>query len=376
MVCERRVMRVVLVTMQSVGGVAALVLVGAFADYIGRRTLLLVSATAMLACTICTFVATGYAFYAIARFLAGASVAVNAVFNYILPFESMTHAHRPQQVLLLGVIGGALNEVWTVIINLVVIEWRLKQVIFLAPTALVLPALWFARESPRWLVARGRLDAAEAVMMQAALINNFPLQTTASLVQKLKEHVKNHAGCESGDRGDLLDARSLQRRALAMFLVCFSISFVLYVDAVSVVQYKEFWIPAFTVVITLLTYVVMHYLITGVTLVTVLSVCFVLVGCIQIALSIAATAMLGKLTKALLVLSKGVSSVLIIHCLTYVMELFPSALRGGVCCWSYAWCRACSHVCSSDPRSAACRIRRPGLRLDGIVPFCVPPHDP
>ncbi|KAH7938842.1 solute carrier family 22 member 7 [Rhipicephalus sanguineus] len=339
MVCDRRLMRVVLATMQSSGGVIALILVGAFADYIGRRTLLLGSSIAMLTCTIGTFLATGYAYYATARFLAGGSMAVNGVFTYILPFESMTHAHRPQQVLLLAIIGVALCEVWIVVINPILIDWRLKQFILLSPAALILPALCFARESSRWLVARGRLDAAEAVMMRAATINNFPLPATACLVQKLKEHAKNRAGCESDDRGDLLDAHSLRRRALAMFVVCFSISFVFYVDAVSVVQYKEFWIPAFTVVITLLAYVVMHYLMTGVTLVTVLSVCFVLVGCIQCVLSIAAAATLAKLTKTLLVLSKGVSNVLYIHCLTYVMELFPSALRGGLGCWSYACSR-------------------------------------
>ncbi|KAH7940343.1 solute carrier family 22 member 7 [Rhipicephalus sanguineus] len=335
MVCDRRLMRIFLVAMQSVGSIVALVAVGAFADYIGRRTLLLGSAIAMLTSTICTFLATGYAYYAMARFLAGGSSTVNVVFTYILPFESVTHAHRPQQLLLLAVIGVSLCEVWTVVINPVLIDWRLKQVIFLAPAALILPALWFARESPRWLVAKGRLDAAEAVMMRAATMNNFPLSATASLVQKLKEQAKNRAGC-CDDNEDLLDARSLRSRALAMFAVCFSILFVFYVDTVSVVQYKEFWIPAFTVVITLLAYVLMHYLITGVTLVTVLSVCFVIVGCIQCALSIAATARFGKLTRTLLVLSKGVSNVLVIHCLTYIMELFPSALRAAVFCWSYA----------------------------------------
>ncbi|KAH8030420.1 hypothetical protein MRX96_021676 [Rhipicephalus microplus] len=200
MVCERKVMRVVLASMQSFGGVVALVLVGSIADYIGRKTLLLGSAILLFISTICTFVATGYAYYAMARFLAGASVAVNGFFTFILPFESMTHAHRPQQVLLLAVIGIALSEVWTVVINLILMDWRLKQVIFLAPTALLLPALWFVRESPRWLVARGMLDAAEVVMMRAATINNFPLPATACLVQKLREHVKNPAVCESGDR--------------------------------------------------------------------------------------------------------------------------------------------------------------------------------
>ncbi|KAL1425242.1 hypothetical protein MTO96_019393 [Rhipicephalus appendiculatus] len=345
MVCHRRLMRLVLISMQSFGSVVGLFLVGAFADFIGRKTVLQGSAMVMLTCMICLFVATGYLFYATALFLAGCSVAVNAVFTFVVPFESMTHAQRPQQVLLVAIIGLALWEVWNIIMKLVLINWRLKQVIFLAPAALIFPVLWSVRESPRWLVAKGRLHEAEAVMMRAAAINNFPLPATACLVEKLKEQLKNRAGCENVDRGDLLDARSLRRRALAMFVVCFSISLVLYVDAVYVVQYKEFWIPAFTVVIMLPACVVMHHLITGVPLVTVLSVCFVGTGCMQSALSVAATFRLGMVTKALLVLSRGVSNVFVIHCLTYVLELFPSALRGSAGCYAFGFCRVAS-VCA------------------------------
>ncbi|KAL1433559.1 hypothetical protein MTO96_012393 [Rhipicephalus appendiculatus] len=339
MVCDRRQMWFVLVSMPISGNVVALVLVGAFADYFSRRMLLLGSAAMMFTCTICTFVATGYAYYAMACFLAGCSVAVYGVLTYVVPFESLTHAQRPQQVLLLGVIGVVLCETWTAVIKPVVLDWRLKQVIFLAPGALLLPTLCFARESPRWLVAKGRLDEAEAVMMRAARTNNFPLAATACLVQKLKEQLKDDAGCGSVDRGDLLDARSLQRRALAMFFICFSIAFVFFVDFMSVVVYEELWISFFTLVVTLLAYAGMHSLITDETLVTVLSVCFLLVGGMQCALSITAASGLGKLTKALLVLSKGFSNVVLLHCLTYVMELFPSALRAGVCCWSFASCR-------------------------------------
>ncbi|KAL1433552.1 hypothetical protein MTO96_012387 [Rhipicephalus appendiculatus] len=319
MVCDRRLMGLVLVSMPIFGSVVGLWLVGLFADYIGRRTLLLGSAIVMLTCTMCTLVVTEYIYYTMAYFLAGCSVAVNGLLCYIVPFESMTHAHRPQQVLFLGIVSFALSEVWTIVIKPIVLYWRLKQAVFLAPGALLLPALCFARESPRWLVAKGRLDEAEAVMMRAATINNFPLPATACLMEKLKENLKKRAACENVDRGDLLDVRSH--------------------PATSAGHYKELWVPAFTVVIMLLAYVVMHYLITGVTLVTVLSVCFVIIGCMQCALCVAATFRLDVLTKAFLVLSKGVSNVFIMHCLTYVMELFPSALRGSLCCYSFGFCR-------------------------------------
>ncbi|KAL3240884.1 hypothetical protein MRX96_021679 [Rhipicephalus microplus] len=170
MVCDRQIMRVALVGMPSFGSVVGLFLVGAFADYMGQEN-----------------VASGLGH-------TGCSVAVTGLLTYIVPFESMTHAHRPQQLLVVAVICLALCDVWTIIIQPIVLDWRVKQVIFLTPGLLLFPTLYFARESPRWLVAKGRLNEAEAVMRQAATINNFPLPPITCLMEKLKEQLKNWDG--------------------------------------------------------------------------------------------------------------------------------------------------------------------------------------
>ncbi|XP_070383755.1 solute carrier family 22 member 7-like [Dermacentor albipictus] len=346
MVCDQRLLPATLVALHNAGAIVSLLLAGAFVDYVGRRAMLLSSAAAVVACMVCTFAATNYVPYAVVRFLTGASVAVQTVFTCLIPFEVMTHAHRPQQVLLVAVLGLILCEVWIVIVKPVVIDWRLKQVMFLAPTALLLPALFTAQESPRWLVAKGRLDAAEAVMMQAAETNNVPLPVTACLVEKLRVQIKIHSSREGADTEDLVDYRSVRPRALAMFAVCFSISFVFYLDTFLTAPHNEFWIPCLTVVITLATYAGMHFLMTGVALVRVLSVCFLLTGFIQCALSVAVGTGFLMISKALLVLSKGVSNVIFVHCFTYVLERFPSAVRASVACWAFAFGRIAA-VCAA-----------------------------
>ncbi|XP_065300673.2 solute carrier family 22 member 7-like [Dermacentor albipictus] len=336
MVCHRRSLPVALVTLQNTGSVVSLTLLGAFADYVGRRAMLVGSTVAVVTCTVWTLVETSYVRYAVARFFNGGSVAIYATFAFLIPFEVMTHMNRPQQGLFLAVVSSAIGEVWKAIVKSMVVDWRLKQVIFLAPIAFLLPALSLARESPRWLVAKGRLDAAEAVMMQAANTNNFPLATTACLMRKLREQVEKRKGEESAEKDDLIDCHSLRRRALAMFCVSFCISFVFHASAFSTARLGEFWIPGLTVVVLLLSYAAMHFLITGVALITVLTSCFVLAGIIQGALSIAAGARLGTITTVLLVLSQGTSILILIHCITYVLELFPSAVRGGALCWALA----------------------------------------
>ncbi|XP_050024599.1 solute carrier family 22 member 7-like [Dermacentor andersoni] len=346
MVCHRRFLPAALVTLQNTGSAILPILLGAFVDYVGRTSMLVGSTVAVVTCTVWTMVATSYVSYAMARFLNGASVAGYAAFAFLIPFEVMTHTHRPHQVLFLAVVSAAIGKVWQAIVTSMVVDWRLKQVILLAPTAFLLPALSAARESPRWLVAKGRLDAAEAVMMQAAKTNNFPLAATACLVRKLREQVEKSTGEEGADKDDLIDCHSLRRRAFAMFSVCFCISFVFHVSAFSTARLGEFWIPGLTVVVTLLTYAVMHFLMTGVALITVLTSCFVLTGIIQCALSITAGARLGTITNVLLVLSQGASNVIFIHCYTYVLELFPSAVRGGGICWALASSRV-GAMCAS-----------------------------
>ncbi|KAL3227246.1 hypothetical protein MRX96_024212 [Rhipicephalus microplus] len=311
MVCNRRFLPAALLAVQNTGAFIALTACGAFADYVGRRVMMLGTATVVVAFTASTFLAAG-----------------------------------PQQVLFLAVLGLELCEIWFVAIRPLVIDWRLKQLVFLAPTVLLLPVLSTASESPRWLVAKGRLDEAEAIMMEAATINSFPLAVTGCLVEKLKEQMNCRAGRDGVDQEDLVDARSLRRRAFAMFAVCFSICFVFYVDAFSAAQYNDYTIQSLAVVVTLTMYVVMHFLIKGVALVTVLSACFVLVASIQCTLSVAVGSGSGTIAKTLLILSKGVSNVVLVHCFTYILELFPSAVRAGAACWAFG-CGRVAAMCAA-----------------------------
>ncbi|XP_050046681.1 solute carrier family 22 member 7-like [Dermacentor andersoni] len=189
MVCHQRLLPATLLVQHNAGAVVSLILAGPFVDYVGRRAMLLDSAVAVV-----TFAATDCVRYAVVRFLTEANLVVHTIFTSLMHFEVMTHAHRLQHVLLLVVLGLTLCEIWIVIVNAVVTDWRLKQVIFLAATAVLLTPLSAARESSRWLVDNGRLDAAKAVTMQAAKTSNFPPPVTVCPAEKLKKQIKNHGG--------------------------------------------------------------------------------------------------------------------------------------------------------------------------------------
>ncbi|KAH8039037.1 hypothetical protein HPB51_004962 [Rhipicephalus microplus] len=329
MVCHRRPRRIAVVALQYAGAVVFVVTSGIYADSLSRRTCLVASAAALLAITICTFLANTYYVYAIARFLAGGFTAVNEVFSVIIPFEVTTHAHRPQQVILWHLVGVLPAEVWEILIRRVPMFWSLKQLIFLAPTALLLPVSLSAPESPRWLVAKGRMREAETVMMQAAETNNFPLPNTSALMDKLREQVKARTCCTEACDQEILDSNSLRRRALAMFFTFFSMTFSYYVAVFATASSHEAWMPYGVVAATLFTCGVMHVLVTDITLVTVMNTCVVTIAVIDCLLSFAVGAGVATISNVLNVLSKGASLVILVHFLVFVMELFPSAVRSG-----------------------------------------------
>ncbi|KAH7932646.1 hypothetical protein HPB49_000389 [Dermacentor silvarum] len=181
MVCQECLRPAAPVALQNTGAVLFLILAGAFVDCVGRRALLLGSAAAVVTCTVCTFAATDYVRYAVVRFLTGVSVAVHTIFTSLIPVS-----------------------------------------IFLPPTALLLPAVSTARESPRWLVAKGRLDAAEAVMTQAVksqstisllVICTLPRTTVVEQARMLARRASDSTGMSMGHTKRTLEQRILGKNS-------------------------------------------------------------------------------------------------------------------------------------------------------------------
>ncbi|KAL3244260.1 hypothetical protein MRX96_018884 [Rhipicephalus microplus] len=288
LVCHRRLLRIAVVALQYAGAVLILVISGIYADSLSRRRCLLASAAALSTTTVCNFLANTYYLYAAARFLAGGFVAVNEVFSTVIPFEVTAHAHRPQQVILWQMVGILLAELWEILMRRLTMSWSLKQLVFLAPTLLLLPVSLMAPESPRWLVAKGRLHEAEAVMIQAANINDFPLPDTAALMHRLREQAEARSSSPIAIEGDMLDSHSLRRRLLAMFFAYFSITFSYYVAVFATAPIHEVWMPYGVVVATLFSCGVMQALVSGIALVTMMNTFLVMTAVIDCLLSVAA----------------------------------------------------------------------------------------
>ncbi|KAL1421433.1 hypothetical protein MTO96_004126 [Rhipicephalus appendiculatus] len=252
------------------------------------------------------------------------------------------HRTTPLYIIFSATASFLLGDVWFTIIRVLEVSWHLKQAVFLSPTLLLLAAFVVVQESPRWLIAKGHLEEAEAVMMTAAELNHFPLSGTACLVDKLRRDRWKYRNSvpASGHERPLLDARSVRRRSLTMFPILFSLMFGVLTDVIAIMarsddnEDRSVWFMVVMLVGTLLSYMTMYTLVTRFALVKVLSVSSAVAGCTHCLLSF--TASFYSVTTVLLALSHGILAVAVGVSIAYVMEIVPTAVRGVALCWALA----------------------------------------
>ncbi|XP_037561162.1 solute carrier family 22 member 7 [Dermacentor silvarum] len=351
MVCHRRTLLTAVGVAQNAGAAVFLLVCGAASDLFGRMPVLVVSAAASFVTTLGGCLTANYVLYAAAQFVACGCVGVNSAVSLLVSFEVTVHKHRPLHLIFTATASFALADLWLLVVYSLSVDWMLKQVVFLAPTLLLLVTFNIAQESPRWLVAKRKLDEAEAVMLNAAKANEFSLPGTAYLLDKVKlEGLKNrYRMARTSNAGSfLLDVFTLRRRVIAMFAVQFSLTFAVYADTISMlariddaVGKGEPWFPWAAHGVRLLSYASVYTSVARFGLVTVLSTVLALVGVIHCLLSfVVVFPSWAAMGDALLVLSSGLVPMAVIVSIAYLMEVVPTAVRGG----ALGWALACGRV--------------------------------
>ncbi|XP_077530977.1 solute carrier family 22 member 13-like [Haemaphysalis longicornis] len=346
LVCHRRVLLVAALAVQNTGSMVFAAIAGPLTDYIGRVPVTYAGLGLLLASTIGSCFVTSYVIHTVFRFFCAGSVLVLSLAIVTILFEMTTHDRRPLDVVFAGTISFVLSDVWVIITTPLELHWVMKHAIFLAPALIPVAAFFVVNESPRWLVAIGNLDEAEYVMLEGAKLNRFPLANTACLMGKLRELVNNtdHESIGHNEEGVLREC-SLQRRLLIMIAAHFSLTFTLYTVIFSVPQDKAA-LRNVSFVALLLVYGLVHVLITRMPLVRVIRFCFLMLGGLQCLISAVLGFLPTVVSEGLAALSRAFATVGIFVSIVYVLELFPTAVRGTALSWTLAGGRV-GAVCAS-----------------------------
>ncbi|XP_068227220.1 organic cation transporter protein-like [Palaemon carinicauda] len=215
LVCDREYLRATYQGIKMVGGFVSPMVGGYLADRFGRKIVVVFNLVIFAICSTCmSFLYNLYVILAF-RFIVGF---VDMPVFYALTLEICEVKFRSLVGVLTALPWAFGTMAWGGIAYFVR-DWRTLQLVASFPNLLILPALYFIDESPRWLITKGQHDKAVRVLKKAARWNDAKLPPEAelrALMQDIEEEAKNE--CESSKDAASSSATSTVRKKLKGFL--------------------------------------------------------------------------------------------------------------------------------------------------------------
>lgn len=194
------------------GTVAGAVVVGRPSDRFGRRQVLFVLALLYLGSAIGSALAQDWYMFLIYRFLGGIGVGGSSVVAPIYIAEITPARKRGRMVAIVqfnvvtGMLIAYLSNYLISTLNLGDVEWRWMLGVEALPAFLFFVLLFFIPRSPRWLVAKDRIEQAVGVLRKCG--------TDTGSVEEEIEEIKLSLEQEAGQRTEKLFTRKYRKPIL------------------------------------------------------------------------------------------------------------------------------------------------------------------
>ncbi|XP_078535044.1 solute carrier family 22 member 7-like [Lissotriton helveticus] len=173
LVCEQKLLNKASATFFFIGVTVGGILFGYLSDRCGRRTMLLVCCVLTVMCGLGAAVSVNYTMFTVFQSLSGMALSGFPMITQALGLEWVGLKHRT-------FVGCLMNIYWSfgiVILSLLaylIRDWRWLYVVVTTPYVLGIISIWWLPESARWLLTKGKVKEAHALLIRCSSMNGHP----------------------------------------------------------------------------------------------------------------------------------------------------------------------------------------------------------
>ncbi|KAG0711091.1 Organic cation transporter protein [Chionoecetes opilio] len=215
LVCERAWLRATVQSLYMVGMLLGSYVLGDASDRFGRKPVFLSALVVMVVVGIGQVAIPHYGALLVLRLLLGASLQGIFLVAYVISMEMVGKRSRT----VVGVLAHGFYTIGYFVAALLawlISSWRWLQVAMTLPALLFIPYYWIIPESARWLIAKGRSQEAQVILMKAAKVNGQEI-TEDVLEAAVKNDTDNKGKAARGNFLDLFRQPRMRLTTLNIF---------------------------------------------------------------------------------------------------------------------------------------------------------------
>ncbi|XP_077507621.1 solute carrier family 22 member 6-like [Amblyomma americanum] len=313
---------------------------GYLADTTGRQPVIIGAVLALVFTTTAGCIYESFGVYLITRFICSACASTIHLLSVILLFEVIPLEFRTFYIGFACSLGNILADVFFLILGQLNLSWSVRQAVVVSPTLLLLSVHSIIYESPIWLMAIGRMEDAEDVILKAARINGVQRRVAEKGMAAIRSEMGwSDISLLPMTPKAVIEPGPIRTRASAVFLSTFAIMFGFFFISASSHFLQQAVVRMVSTVLLGPCYLAMYVALNSMGRLKLLMALTALLGGVSSLCAIAIYARPVAVSYMLVVIAKALASVLIPINYLYISELFPTAVRSAVLCGAYTFGR-------------------------------------
>ncbi|XP_078503413.1 solute carrier family 22 member 7-like [Lissotriton helveticus] len=227
LVCEQKSLKQASSTFFFIGVTVGAIVFGYLSDRYGRRSMLLVCYVLTLVFGAAAAASINYPMFAVFRSLSGVSLSGFSTITLAMSVEWVDTKHRALAGLL-GSLSWSCGSMFLSLVAYLIRDWRWLLVAATSPCFVMIISIRWIPESARWLVAKGKVKKAHALLVRCSSMNGQGHMSSKISTETLRKIAEEENTGANYSYIDLFRTPVLRKLSLCAAVVWFGVAFCYY----------------------------------------------------------------------------------------------------------------------------------------------------